>query len=78
MHFGILKTTERTAQLLIPPLGTDWVATAGRSSDMYISPWLQFRSTSVYYTATVNRTPVESKSKLLIPQTNKHRNKLYG
>ena len=27
VHFGVLKTTDRTPQLLISPLGPNWVAT---------------------------------------------------
>ena len=45
VHFGTLKTAEGTPRLLILLLGTDWVITAGRFSDMYISPRLQFSHT---------------------------------
>ena len=37
---GVLKTTERTPQHLIPPIGSNWVATDSAVYHMYISPWL--------------------------------------
>ena len=41
---GVLKTISRTPRRLTSPLRPNWGRPAVRSSDMHISPWLQFSS----------------------------------
>ena len=46
---GVLKTISRTPRRLTSPLRPNWGRPAVRSSDMHISPWLQFRAVQLFF-----------------------------